>query len=234
MFTLSEVAVSFDLPSAGRRKHWMIVSGQEKICLRPGCGECGLNRFAFLFQRISQLYVTSLDYCIAGTMSADLFTLKVHHGGMFVNEGVFQYVGGTVTLFEELDPDFMSFYEILNPIRRLGYPPTIVMWYRLPNSELENGLRLIDSDRVVCTMFVEYSINKYVFLQIPVTNGANASTTWNSPTTQNRIQTNGSQLGDNVQVQKFNSRFGGVIFSSQSSSNKYSVTTDNGDSSNPA
>ncbi|KAG8378341.1 hypothetical protein BUALT_Bualt08G0127300 [Buddleja alternifolia] len=105
---------------------------------------------------------------LTGTMSADLFTLKVHHGGMFVNEGVFQYVGGTVTLFEELDPDFMSFYEILNPIRRLGYPPTIVMW--LPNSELENGLRLIDSDRVVCIMFVEYSAENCNVVDVYVEN----------------------------------------------------------------
>ncbi|KAK4413747.1 hypothetical protein Salat_2787500 [Sesamum alatum] len=51
----------------------------------------------------------------------------------------------------------MSFFEILDYIKELGYPATCVVWYKLPGLDLENGLKLLDGDSAVLRMFKKYN-----------------------------------------------------------------------------
>ncbi|XP_012851465.1 PREDICTED: uncharacterized protein LOC105971162 [Erythranthe guttata] len=86
-------------------------------------------------------------------MSSKLFTLRLNYGGNFSNMD-FEYVGGMVSMVADVDPDLMSYFEMLGIIKELQLSATTVIWYNLPN---ENGLNLLDSDSGVLQMFKKYS-----------------------------------------------------------------------------
>ena len=69
-------------------------------------------------------------------MMDELFTLHVHHGGYFMwNPQV--YVGGTVDIVDNCDPDKWSKVEIKSICRELGHTKVDRLWFKMPgvNSE---------------------------------------------------------------------------------------------------
>ncbi|KAL3523040.1 hypothetical protein ACH5RR_015874 [Cinchona calisaya] len=78
---------------------------------------------------------------------------EVHYGGEFVHIPEFKYVGGKVAHFEEVDPDLMSYFEVLDCLREISVPTEIPIYYIVPNADLEHGRKLLISDQNVLEMF---------------------------------------------------------------------------------
>lgn len=57
----------------------------------------------------------------------------------------------------DLDPDKMSYFEIINIVKDLGHPFTAVVLYLLPLKSMTDGLQMIDNDESVLAMFKCYS-----------------------------------------------------------------------------
>ncbi|KAL3530065.1 hypothetical protein ACH5RR_009387 [Cinchona calisaya] len=78
---------------------------------------------------------------------------EVHYGGEFVHIPEFKYVGGKVAHLDEVDPDLMSYFEVLDCIREISVPIEFQIYYIVPNADLEHGPRLLISDQNVLEMF---------------------------------------------------------------------------------
>ena len=100
----------------------------------------------------------------------ELFTLHVHHGGHFIwNPQV--YVGGTVDIVDNCDPDRRSKVEIESIRRDFGYSEIDKLWYKMPgvNPERSNFHQVVDDD---AAMFMTDLVKRYgeihVFVEHPV------------------------------------------------------------------
>ncbi|KAL3510299.1 hypothetical protein ACH5RR_029700 [Cinchona calisaya] len=86
-------------------------------------------------------------------MAFETFVLKVHHGGKFVRVPFLQYVGGKADLFDSVDPNLMSHFELLNALKEIRVPADSPVYFWIGGVDLENDLRLVDSDRIVLEKF---------------------------------------------------------------------------------
>lgn len=82
----------------------------------------------------------------------DQFAIELHHGGYFVTRPILHYLGGTVTMFKDLDPDRMSFFELKGMVNDLGYKTFSTLYYRDPSTSFANGLRLLLYDNEIDQM----------------------------------------------------------------------------------
>ncbi|KAK1406319.1 hypothetical protein QVD17_41613 [Tagetes erecta] len=80
-----------------------------------------------------------------------LFSLKVHHGGMFTKFPHRMYVGGQVSYVDLMDVDEFSVFEINMVVLKLGYSGNEKMFYhyRVPGQDLNFGLSQVDDGGVV-------------------------------------------------------------------------------------
>ncbi|KAB2626261.1 hypothetical protein D8674_017921 [Pyrus ussuriensis x Pyrus communis] len=79
----------------------------------------------------------------------ELFTLKINHGVKWSENA---YTGGFEAWFDYVDKDFMSFFEIDEMFKKLGYDRFILYHYRIPGMSYREGLRLIEWDQDVGKM----------------------------------------------------------------------------------
>jgi len=87
--------------------------------------------------------VSGMDGCI---------TIALHHGGVFVNDPVADYVGGKIEFTPNMDIDFLSIPHIEKNVGSLGYMNIKNLWYRLPRTEFSEGIRLLESDKDLLEM----------------------------------------------------------------------------------
>ena len=83
------------------------------------------------------------------------FTLdiEIHVRGCFVEEPTIEYVGGSVHLLTEIDPDKLSFFEIRDLCHLVGAPKEHSRYrYLLPEGNLQVDLRDITTDADVLNM----------------------------------------------------------------------------------
>ncbi|KAJ9543460.1 hypothetical protein OSB04_023167 [Centaurea solstitialis] len=98
----------------------------------------------------------------------DLFSMKIHHGGVFSGSPGRQYLNGKVTFVDLVDPDELSVHEFDAIMKYLGYHGTYMMYYHflIPNSDLDFGLRAFGCDQDVLNLLQYVSqckiINFYV------------------------------------------------------------------------
>jgi len=86
-------------------------------------------------------------------MFNECLMFEVHHGGRFNRENGVAYVGGDVTNYPDLyDKDELSFFEVETVVKCYGYSPGDLIYYRIPNKSLDEGLRLLSSDHDVIEM----------------------------------------------------------------------------------
>ncbi|KAH7859784.1 hypothetical protein Vadar_005435 [Vaccinium darrowii] len=87
-------------------------------------------------------------------MGSLIFTVEVHHGGYFAINPT-RYVNGVVNHVDDCHEDMWSKHEAEDIVRRLGYSKHKLLWYRIPNRSLDEGLRLIanDKDAMDITLF---------------------------------------------------------------------------------
>ncbi|CAN6570334.1 unnamed protein product [Malus baccata var. baccata] len=79
----------------------------------------------------------------------ELFSLKINHGGKWSESA---YTGGFEAWFDYVDKDFMSFFEIDEMVKELGYDGFMLYHYRIPRMSYCEGLRLIERDQDVSEM----------------------------------------------------------------------------------
>lgn len=81
-------------------------------------------------------------------------TFKVHHGGQFTDMPLGKmYLGGKVDFINDIDPDLMSYFEMVIIIKELGCAENAIMYHCLPDCDLDGGLRVINTDIAVRDMF---------------------------------------------------------------------------------
>ena len=85
------------------------------------------------------------------------FDIEIHVGGCFVEEPTIEYVGGSVHLLTEIDPDKLSFFEIRDLCHLVGTPKEHSRYkYLLPEGNLQVDLRDITTDADVLNMTTLY------------------------------------------------------------------------------
>lgn len=81
------------------------------------------------------------------------FDIEIHVGGCFVEEPTIKYVGGSVRLLTEIDPDKLSFFEIRDLCHLVGAPKEHSRYkYLLLEGDLQYDLRDIETDADVLNM----------------------------------------------------------------------------------
>ncbi|KAJ9538150.1 hypothetical protein OSB04_030883 [Centaurea solstitialis] len=99
----------------------------------------------------------------------NLFSMKIHHGGVFTRRSPGrQYLNGKVTFVDLVDPDQLSIHEFNAIIKHLGYHGTYMMYYHflIPNSELDFGLQAFASDQDVLSLLKYVPQHKLVSFYI--------------------------------------------------------------------
>ena len=81
------------------------------------------------------------------------FDIEIHVGGCFMEEPTIEYVGRSVRLLTEIDPDKLSFFEIQDLCHLVGAPKEHSRYkYLLPEGDLQDDLRDIETDVNVLNM----------------------------------------------------------------------------------
>ncbi|KAB2636205.1 hypothetical protein D8674_026739 [Pyrus ussuriensis x Pyrus communis] len=74
----------------------------------------------------------------------ELFSIELHHGGEISYD---MYVGEKVTYIDNCDKDLMSLPVIDDMAEAVGYIERFMNYYfKIPNMDLSNGLKQIQSD----------------------------------------------------------------------------------------
>jgi hypothetical protein len=98
-------------------------------------------------------FMCSVNQSYHLTMANNDVIFRVHYGGRFDRRYKCTYVGGQIGLYEEsYDLDCLSFFEIETMARKFGYQPGDLVYYRIPERELDDGLVLLPSDEDVVRM----------------------------------------------------------------------------------
>ncbi|XP_048420906.1 uncharacterized protein LOC125468709 [Pyrus x bretschneideri] len=86
-----------------------------------------------------------------GKFFPELFSIELHHGREISYD---MYVGGKVTYIDNCDKDLMSLPVISDIVEAVGYIERFMNYYfKIPNMNLSNGLKQIQSDFDVQSMF---------------------------------------------------------------------------------
>ena len=81
------------------------------------------------------------------------FDIEIHVRGCFVEKPTIEYMGGSVHLLIEIDPDKLSFFEIWDLCHLVGAPKKHSRYkYLLPEGNLQVDLRDIAIDADVLNM----------------------------------------------------------------------------------
>ncbi|KAL3499823.1 hypothetical protein ACH5RR_038916 [Cinchona calisaya] len=71
----------------------------------------------------------------------------------FVYQPEFNYVGRKVAYFDNVDPDLMSYFEVLDCLKEIGINIEIPIYYMVPNFDLEHDRRPLNFDKIVLEGF---------------------------------------------------------------------------------
>ncbi|CAI9303756.1 unnamed protein product [Lactuca saligna] len=84
----------------------------------------------------------------------NIFTLKIHHGGFFTKFPGRKYVEERLAFFDFVDTDLFSVHDLNDMIREIGYSADDTMYYhyRIPNLDLDFGLKALGNDQDVISM----------------------------------------------------------------------------------
>lgn len=77
------------------------------------------------------------------------YTIRLNHGGYFSN---YTYIEGFVNILNDVDPDLMSFIEIMEYDKEIGYSINTVFWYKMPKKYYlnfpENDVGMLDMFKI--------------------------------------------------------------------------------------
>ncbi|PWA63816.1 hypothetical protein CTI12_AA349710 [Artemisia annua] len=78
-----------------------------------------------------------------------LFTIRIHHGGAFLRFPDREYVGGAEDIFDRVDIDVFSVFDLDQMVLQLGYTgknEPLFYHYLSPMSTLDDGLFPLSCD----------------------------------------------------------------------------------------
>ncbi|XP_059671083.1 uncharacterized protein LOC132316625 [Cornus florida] len=84
----------------------------------------------------------------------DMFSIELHHGGIFEKSHLMTYLRGNITEFEKIDPDMMSYIEVQRMATRLGYGVISEVFYKVPYEWQQ--FREVKCDLDVFRMFYDH------------------------------------------------------------------------------
>ncbi|GFY96753.1 hypothetical protein Acr_11g0010590 [Actinidia rufa] len=84
-------------------------------------------------------------------MTKTMFTLQILHGENFVQGEQVTYVNGDEYI-STIDSDFMSYFELIDIMKDIGYPNHPIVYYKLPNSDMNTDLVKLTSDAEIVHM----------------------------------------------------------------------------------
>ena len=96
----------------------------------------------------------------------------IHNSENFEWNPSLEYVGGEVSIMANVDLDLLSHFKIQDICAEAGGPINSRIYYLIPSGDLEQGLRLINSDDDVtymCELHAEWPTNEitlYVELEV--------------------------------------------------------------------
>ncbi|MED6127520.1 hypothetical protein PIB30_088777 [Stylosanthes scabra] len=104
---------------------------------------------------------------------APFITLVYHHMGRLERDpnGVVKYNGGLVINIDGVNPNTCNFLKVDGLILDLGYSSTKAVYWLVPELDLDNGLRLLETDEEVANMCNAASKNGnriYLYLEHPI------------------------------------------------------------------
>nr|KAJ0218607.1 hypothetical protein LSAT_V11C300154240 [Lactuca sativa] len=84
----------------------------------------------------------------------NFFTLKIHHGGFFTKFPGRKYIERRLAFFDFVDTDLFSVHDLNDMIREIGYSKDDIVYYhyRIPNLDLDFGLKALGNDQDVIPM----------------------------------------------------------------------------------
>ena len=104
-------------------------------------------------------------------MAAEIcFDFTIHHSGNFEWNPSLEYVSGEVSTMTNVDPDLLSHFKIQDICDEAKGPINSRIYYLIPGGDLEQGLRLINSNDDVtymCELHVEWPANEITFYVEP-------------------------------------------------------------------
>ena len=80
------------------------------------------------------------------------FNFTIHHSVNFEWNPGLEYIGGEVSVMDNVDPDLLSHFKIQDICADAGGPINSRIYYLIPSGDLKQGLRLITSNDGVTYM----------------------------------------------------------------------------------
>ncbi|KAG5540566.1 hypothetical protein RHGRI_020696 [Rhododendron griersonianum] len=99
-------------------------------------------------------------------MSDAMFMFEVHHGGYFENVPTKKYSMGKVEFIRNVDKDLMSYFELISMIKDLGYLENCNIYHKLPDCDLDGGLRELKTDAEVWDMFAIHNDRETISIYV--------------------------------------------------------------------
>uniref|UniRef100_A0A2N9ILE3 SWIM-type domain-containing protein n=1 Tax=Fagus sylvatica TaxID=28930 RepID=A0A2N9ILE3_FAGSY len=95
----------------------------------------------------------------------EFFLFEIHFGGRFKNLNELVYVNSDVTAHDEpFDSDCLSIFELESILGKYGYQHGDLIYYKLTDMSLNNGLVLLKTDADVLKMVDAHKTEKFVIL----------------------------------------------------------------------
>ncbi|XP_071918009.1 uncharacterized protein [Coffea arabica] len=91
-----------------------------------------------------------------------MFSFEVHYGGHFVKNPGLTYVGGDIKHFNDIDPDYMSRFEIWGLLKGLNVPINTQICFKMPDDEFA----LLNSEAAVMYMFGMFRDEPYIHIYV--------------------------------------------------------------------
>ncbi|KAH7842696.1 hypothetical protein Vadar_008172 [Vaccinium darrowii] len=99
-------------------------------------------------------------------MDESRYVLELHHGGYFVDFPHKQYLKGNIRLINNVDSDRMSYFEMLDMVKELGFTQTPNIYHLLRDCDLDGGLREIKTNLDVTDMFAIHNERRRIVVYI--------------------------------------------------------------------
>ena len=103
-----------------------------------------------------------LSLCLVADPLNCYFTLRIHHGGSFINK---MYVGGKIDSYDFCNVDLMSLLEIHDMVRSLGHKDDITFfvyqiydgkWIEIDSDKEVMGMCNRLPSNMVCTIYIDH------------------------------------------------------------------------------
>ncbi|PWA98378.1 F-box domain-containing protein [Artemisia annua] len=98
-----------------------------------------------------------------------VFCLKINHGGAFTSPLKVRYKGGKVNWIDTIDSEKFSVVEVATMMQELGYEngsSGMDFFYKLRNSDLDSGLRKLETDKDALELMSHVSKYKVIDLYV--------------------------------------------------------------------